>query len=276
MHHSSTNSNTPPASLTRDDLFGLSLMWAAQNERAAHRPLELLRLFFEHLCVLTGSHTAFAVLAKKDPKAASNKLDPLGGWRAVELITYHNHKATRQIREQWMASFARYSSDTPTIKIVAGAGQHRAHTLTEALADQPNGEHTGAALLEQLELEDRLVGAHALDRECELYIGVDRVLGSEKFNVRERDLLLEAIRGMRALAVRVFMSFGLLTGQTPLTRREREALHLLLDGSSEKQVAAKMGITTASAHQYAVSIYRKLGVSSRPQLLNMWLDPLTR
>ncbi|MEO7110633.1 MAG: helix-turn-helix transcriptional regulator [Polyangiaceae bacterium] len=52
-----------------------------------------------------------------------------------------------------------------------------------------------------------------------------------------------------------------------LSRREREVLKILLTGAPEKGVASLLGISRHTAHQYVKSIYRKLAVTSRAQLM---------
>jgi DNA-binding CsgD family transcriptional regulator len=51
------------------------------------------------------------------------------------------------------------------------------------------------------------------------------------------------------------------------SRRERQVLEILLTGAAEKQVAGLLGVSPNTAHQYVKSIYRKLSVTSRPQLM---------
>jgi DNA-binding CsgD family transcriptional regulator len=51
------------------------------------------------------------------------------------------------------------------------------------------------------------------------------------------------------------------------SRREREVLEILLTGAPEKHVAGLLGVSRNTAHQYVKSIYRKLSVTSRPQLM---------
>jgi DNA-binding CsgD family transcriptional regulator len=52
-----------------------------------------------------------------------------------------------------------------------------------------------------------------------------------------------------------------------LSRREKEALGHLLTGASDKEVAARMGISQHTAHQYAKTILRVYRVTSRKQLI---------
>jgi 7-keto-8-aminopelargonate synthetase-like enzyme/DNA-binding CsgD family transcriptional regulator len=52
-----------------------------------------------------------------------------------------------------------------------------------------------------------------------------------------------------------------------LSRRERQTLDLLSAGLATKQVAAQMQISVHTAHEYVKGMYRKLGVSSRGELM---------
>lgn len=277
--HSSGEMRSPPQTLDRDDLFKISQLWVSQGNKPLHRPLEVLFHFFDGLCSLTDAHTAFSVISIKDNQnpTLQPKDDPLGGWRAKELIIFRGSAEERMIGMDYMNSHD-YLHDEATIANMKHAGKHRVHLIREFLElkeGMTRDDLHAQKLLDALGLGDRLVGAHALCPNAEFFIGLDRLQGYPLFDVRERDILFEVIRGMRPLVTRLFMSFGRLTGQTSLTPREQEALHFLLDGLSEKEVGEEMGITPASAHQYAVSIYRKLGVNSRAQLLNLWLNPPT-
>jgi DNA-binding CsgD family transcriptional regulator len=54
---------------------------------------------------------------------------------------------------------------------------------------------------------------------------------------------------------------------THLSPRERETLDLLLEGLPEKLIAARMGLSRHTAHDYVKVLYRKLGVGSRAALM---------
>lgn len=56
-----------------------------------------------------------------------------------------------------------------------------------------------------------------------------------------------------------------------LARRESEVLELLGQGKSEKEVANALKISTHTVHVHVKSIYRKLGVTSRGELLARYL-----
>lgn len=56
-----------------------------------------------------------------------------------------------------------------------------------------------------------------------------------------------------------------------LSPRPRETLQLLLAGHSEKQIAARLKLSTNTVHHYVKSVYRHFGVSSRSELLARWV-----
>jgi len=60
-----------------------------------------------------------------------------------------------------------------------------------------------------------------------------------------------------------------------LSRRMEQTLRSLLGGDSEKQVAAKLGLSQHTVHVYVKALYKKYGVSSRGELLAMWVKSQT-
>lgn len=51
----------------------------------------------------------------------------------------------------------------------------------------------------------------------------------------------------------------------PLTNRERQVLGLLADGLGNKQIAARLGISTNTVKTHLELLFEKLGVSSRTE-----------
>jgi DNA-binding NarL/FixJ family response regulator len=55
--------------------------------------------------------------------------------------------------------------------------------------------------------------------------------------------------------------------RTPLTKREKEVVALLVSGASTRQIADQTKLTVATVHTYLKRIYSKLGVHSRVELV---------
>lgn len=86
--------------------------------------------------------------------------------------------------------------------------------------------------------------------------------------------LLEVMHGgaplSRAVARKVLAYFSpapLAPTADVLTAREREVAQGLGQGLSEKQLAARLGVTVHTVHTYVKRLYRKLQVNSRTELL---------
>jgi DNA-binding CsgD family transcriptional regulator len=60
--------------------------------------------------------------------------------------------------------------------------------------------------------------------------------------------------------------------RTELSPRLRQTLECLLEGDGEKQVAARLGLSRHTVHDYVTALYRRLDVSSRPELMALCLS----
>jgi DNA-binding CsgD family transcriptional regulator len=97
-------------------------------------------------------------------------------------------------------------------------------------------------------------------------VGVYRRLGARTFNGRERRLLHFFHGELGPLIRRTLVS---VTEPRPdaLPPRLRQTLHFLLQGDSEKQVAARLGVSQSTAHEYITALYRRFDVHSRAELM---------
>lgn len=57
----------------------------------------------------------------------------------------------------------------------------------------------------------------------------------------------------------------------PLAPRVAQTLERVLKGDSEKQIAAKLGLSPHTVHDYMKTLYREFGVSTRAELLALWV-----
>jgi DNA-binding NarL/FixJ family response regulator len=91
-------------------------------------------------------------------------------------------------------------------------------------------------------------------------------IGGRDFSHREVRLL-EFFHGeLRPLIGRQLVSASEPSPEN-LSRRLRQTLACLAEGDGEKQVAARLGISPTTVHQYVTVLYRRFGVQSRSQLL---------
>lgn len=97
-----------------------------------------------------------------------------------------------------------------------------------------------------------------------------RPRGGRAFSTRERDV---ATALSAAIAARCDKKLGMAhqRERNALTPRERDVLEALLEGDAEKQIAARLGLSVATAHEYVTSLYRSFDVHSRGELMAYFL-----
>jgi DNA-binding NarL/FixJ family response regulator len=98
------------------------------------------------------------------------------------------------------------------------------------------------------------------------FLHLHRPRGGRDFSSRERTLL-EFFHGEIGPLVGRALASAAEPTPASLPRRLRQTLACMVEGDSERQVAARLGVSPATAHQYVTALYRRFGVRSRGQLL---------
>jgi DNA-binding CsgD family transcriptional regulator len=62
------------------------------------------------------------------------------------------------------------------------------------------------------------------------------------------------------------------TTAVPLSPRMRQTLERLLAGDSEKEIAARLGLSPHTVHVYVKTVYRRFDVCSRGELFARFID----
>jgi len=117
----------------------------------------------------------------------------------------------------------------------------------------------GESLYAKLRLPD---GRH-------LRMGIQREIRDRPFTNREVQLVNvfhENLRQLYALPKPVGFNLSALP-MPDLPPRLQPVLSQLLQGDGEKQIAVKLGLSRHTVHEYVKTIYKRLGVSSRGELL---------
>jgi DNA-binding CsgD family transcriptional regulator len=106
-------------------------------------------------------------------------------------------------------------------------------------------------------------------------VALARAVGERDFSPREQRLLNFFHEELGPLIGRALVSA---TEPNPeqLSPRLRQTLACLIEGDSEKQVAARLDLSPATTHQYVTALYRHFGVRSRAQLLAHVIKRLKR
>jgi DNA-binding CsgD family transcriptional regulator len=137
--------------------------------------------------------------------------------------------------------------------------------LTDAAADHAAPHYRD--FRRRLDCDDYVVSIRVVDlpRRPEA-ISIDRPHGAPPFGPREVTLL-KLLHDEIAPLIGVRLATEDHLSRDGLSKRLRETLSLLLDGLSEKQVAASLGLGARTVHEYVTMIYKHFDVSSRAELL---------
>jgi DNA-binding CsgD family transcriptional regulator len=97
-------------------------------------------------------------------------------------------------------------------------------------------------------------------------LALHRAVGDKGFSAREQRLVSFFVAELCRLVGNSLVS-ATEPGPDKLAPRLRQTLACLLEGDSEKEAAARLGLSRSTAHQYVTALYRHFRVQSRAQLL---------
>jgi len=251
-------------------------LWHELMEFPASSPQEALEHCLRAMAQEVGAVNATWVGAAREKDwERRNPFDPLLGWRPHICLTLHPTDAWQRAHEVAMDAVRNNYMDPQTVALASQFGQNRCFLRDEVVSDRDwKRDRINREVLAPLGIGHRLIGAAATAPGAESYLIFDRDGGGRGFSARERDLLAFFLRGSALLHRELLQMHGLLNALRPLSPRERDVLRLLLTGVSEREIAAALGLTPATTHQYVVAVLRNFGAHSRAELMSQWLQRL--
>jgi DNA-binding CsgD family transcriptional regulator len=99
---------------------------------------------------------------------------------------------------------------------------------------------------------------------------IARRLGQADFTARNKAVVQEVIAMVTPLLGGPLARFDD-PAPTDLAPLARQVLRYFLEGDTDKQVAARLGLTRHTVNWYAKVVFRHFGVTSRPELLARWV-----
>jgi len=251
-------------------------LWHELMEFPASSPQDALDHCLRALAREVGAVNATWVGAAREKDwERRNPCDPLLGWRPHICLTLHPTDAWQRAHEVAMDAVRNNYMDPQTVALASQFGQNRCFLRDEVVSDRDwKRDRIHREVLAPLGIGHRLIGAAATAPGAESYLIFDRDGGGRGFSARERDLLAFFLRGSALLHRELLQMHGLLNALRPLSPRERDVLRLLLTGVSEREIAATLGLTPATTHQYVVAVLRNFGAHSRAELMSQWLQRL--
>ncbi len=242
------------------DLAVLVEQSLVEPEAAAPRALHLL-------LEQARAENGYFILATKRGSTARRRADPHDGFR-IEL--HHRAHAVDARAQAIIDEILRTSSYVLDARMLAFTRRPGIWLARDADVS-PEHVHLPEllALDEAMSLRDQLIGAVPLGARARLYVGLDRRRGERAFSARDREAALELLPAL-ALPFRRLATARGVVDDVALSPREGMIHRLLLGSLSEKEIALRMGLSVRGTHQLVLSVYRKLGVSSRIELFTRW------
>lgn len=247
----------------------LATLWAELAEHPESDVHGACAHFMNRMCALLRANYSFTVIGGRRGSAPDDEID---GWSVFDV--FYSDDCPEPIKkhgEHYFSSRELLLADPGIVKM-ARDSNIRAYLRDDLYEPDELERVPSQQAIQRIGVSDRLISAMPVSEWAEVYFGFDRTGEHPPYSDADRDLAEDGLRGLSWLGRNIALCYGLLFGKGALAPREREALTHLLNGLSEKQVAAVMDITKASAHQYVVSIYRKLGVRSRGELTALWIN----
>lgn len=223
----------------------------------------------EGLCSLVGAQNALWFAAVR--MSSIHPRDPLHGWRVHTFHHLRPNPAFEQRFSEIPNEIDRHQAGLISIQLAAGAGTLRSNRLCD-LADKTwfaSGTYRTTYLARGV--SDAIWACCPVSADAEVAFSTQRYVGQPPFTEEERELVGEALRGLKWFHRQQLLSRGLLIASTPLTDTERRVLECVLSGESEKRVADALNQSYHTTHQHVKKIYRKFGVNNRAKLTALWL-----
>jgi len=206
------------------------------------------------------------------------KRDPFSGWRMrayydlvphppeYQKLTAAIYKGRDHLSPDFLIGLA-----TPAV--IAGSGKFRIHRMRDGFIPYQEfrkSEHYRLHYTE-LDIADRMWISFPLNKDTESVFLIDRGSAAPLFTKRDALLAEHIIRGIRRFHRQLFLSRGLLIGETPLSPVVRKVMEKLLTGASEKEIALALDQGPGTTHKYITTIYERFNVRSRAALMALWL-----
>jgi DNA-binding CsgD family transcriptional regulator len=240
--------------------------WDTLGDLSSADPVGARTVLLERLCALIPADNAMWAGVVR---VSQGDGDPLHGWR-MPVITYLHplpgiDAAIRSYQQGLEAA-----PDSKSIAYHAGAGTFRVHRVAELVSPEWfQGDFYRTVFRHGLEAEDMMFVGAPVNEQVEAGLAFYRRSG--RFASEECALVEYSLRSLRWFQRSLLLGHGVLMADGPLTPVEQKVLEALLQGKSAKEIAAAVGQTVNTTNEYLRRIYRKYAVSSRPELMALWL-----
>lgn len=256
--------------LLDDDVYRL---WDDLADHGAQDMQAALALCLRTLCDWTGSQNGYWMGLVRLPHTAE-RTDLLKGWRIGASVEMLCPEFTTPERIQHGTPIMQTpTADAAAQVIVATTGTFRSFSMCTGTFDPAAHEQTKHSSLfdHQPNISSRTWIVSPINADAESAFMFDTCTTDTRFDAALMQRAVEALRGIKWFHRQLLSEHGLGLCAEPFSPAEQRLVPELLNGDREKVIANHLGLTEATLHQYATSIYRKFGVHGRTEFMSLWL-----
>jgi DNA-binding CsgD family transcriptional regulator len=247
-------------------------LWDDLADFGPMRSREALIHCMKRVSGLIGAQNAVWLGAVRMATGEPAARDQLSGWRMRAIEILRPELANPRRTAAGIKDVDKWELSATTKVLLAGVGRHRVHSLRSGMVDLEAFEKTEHYdfFYRHAGIQDRIWSLSPVNADTGSIFLFD--LHEEgSFSRESVNLVARTMRGLKAFHRQLLTSHGLGISETPLTPAEKRLVPELLTGASEKEIAQRLSVTPATAHQYAFRLYRKFGVRGRAEFMALWL-----
>lgn len=244
-------------------------LWDALADYDASQIDAALTFLLENLCLLVAAKNAdwIGVVRLINDSAP----DQVHGWRPGLIHFFHSTEKLLDAVKRQTRKLEHGVANEVIVRIADMAGRFRACRMQDVVPPAWFDSESYRDYYQACGHDDAVYVAFPVNADSESYFGIFRGPDQPRFSVEDRDTLAYALRGIKWFHRQLLLSHGLTIAKSPLTPVERQVLRSLLTGQAEKQIAADLGQSYHTTHDYVTAIFRKFGVNNRAALMALWL-----
>lgn len=258
--------------MTEDQREAIHHLWDELSDFPVSQAEQALMHLMKGICEMIGAGNAYwlgYIRFKAEPG------DPLKGLRpglppGANRYLYPNALHDASSRAQTI-KWNRKQVNEGYMLVARDVGEFRSFRLRKEMRPTYFEEEFYQTFHASRGFHDQCVVIFPVNADYESLFNFQRVGVKKNFTATEEALAAYALRGIRWFHRQLALSHGLLIAETPLSPAQSQIAQLLLTERSEKQIAAEIGKSLRTTHNYVTEIFRKFGVQSRAGLMSLWL-----
>ena len=251
----------------------IHVLW---DELADYSPGDIndaVKFCMRTLCEWIDVQNAFWIGTVRMAADAQTESGTLYGWRIMAADVLNPECTSPERLARGMKMLSNPDPGMETRAMMAGAGEFRVHSFHSGAFDLAQFKQTDHFdfFYRERNINDRMWVVFPINEDVELYYLFDTYEDGRCFTAAERELLGEALRGLKWFHRQLLLNRGLGICKEPLTPAERRVIPDILTGATEKIMAVRLNLTQATVHQYVTRVYKKFGVRGRTAFMALWL-----